>query len=60
MQGFDGTVAHNCGVVTAIESAVGWLLVAGVLTAVFGAAVLHNTRTAPQAAAPADRRRFPS
>jgi hypothetical protein len=60
VQGFDGTVAHNCGVVTALESAVGWLLVAGVLTAVFGAAVLHNTRTAPQAAAPADRRRFPS
>ena len=69
VQGFDGTVAHDCGLVTALESAVGWLLVAGVLTAVFGAAVLYNARipttpeipkTAPQPAAPADRPRFPS
>ncbi len=59
-QGFDGTIAHDCGLVTAFESAVGWLLVAGVLTAVFGAAVLYNTRTGPQPAAPADRPRFPS
>jgi hypothetical protein len=59
-QGFDGTVAHDCGLVTALESAVGWLLVAGVLTAVFGAAVLYGTRTAPQPAAPGDRPRFPS
>ncbi len=60
VQGFDGTVAHDCGLVTALESAVGWLLVAGVLTGVFGAAVLYNARTAPQPAAPADRPRFPS
>ena len=59
-QGFDGTVAHDCGLVTALESAVGWLLVVGVLTAVFGVAVLYNTRTAPQPAAPADRPRFPA
>jgi hypothetical protein len=65
-QGFDGTVAHDCGLVTALELAVGWLLVAGFLTAVFGAAVLYNARipktpkTAPQPAAPADRPRFPS
>ncbi len=60
-QGFDGTVAHDCGLVTTLESAVGWLLVVGVLVAVFGAAVLYSSRvpkppkTAPQHAAPADR-----
>ncbi len=58
VQGFDGTVAHDCGLVTALESAVGWLLVVGVLTAVFGAAILVNTRTPPQPATP-DRPRFP-
>lgn len=61
VQGFDGTVAHDCGLVTTLESAVGWLLIAGVLIAVFGAAVLYSSRvpeppeTAPQPAAPADR-----
>jgi hypothetical protein len=54
-QGFDGTVAHDCGLVTALESAVGWLLVAGVLIAVFGAAVLYNARSAPASATSADR-----
>jgi hypothetical protein len=44
-QGFDATVAHDCGLVTALESAVGWLVVAGVVAAVFGAAVLYNSRT---------------
>jgi hypothetical protein len=51
-QAFDGTVAHDCGLVTALESAVGWLLVAGVLAAVSGAAVLYNSRTAIQPAVP--------
>jgi hypothetical protein len=50
-QGFDTTVAHDCGLVTALEAAVGWLLVAGILTVVFGAAVLYNSRTAPRSAA---------
>jgi hypothetical protein len=51
-QGFDTTVAHDCGLVTALEAAEGWLLVAGVLTLVFGAAVLYNSRTAPRPAVP--------
>ena len=55
VQGFDGTVAHDCGLVTALESAVGWLLVAGVLAAVFGAAVLYTVRSASQPATSADR-----
>jgi hypothetical protein len=55
-QGFDTTVAHDCGLVTALEAAVGWLLVAGVLAAVFGAAVLYNSRTAIRAAVPAATR----
>ena len=57
-QGFDGTVAHDCGLVTALESAVGWLLVAGVLAAVFGAAVLYSVRSASQPAASAGRSRW--
>jgi hypothetical protein len=52
-QGFDTTVAHDCGLVTPLEAAVGWLLVAGVLAVVFGAAVLHNSRTTIRAATPA-------
>jgi hypothetical protein len=44
VQDLDGTVAHDCGLVTALEAATGWLLVAGVLIAVFGAAVLYNAR----------------
>ena len=46
VQGLDGTVAHDCGLVTALEAATGWLLVAGVLIAVFGAAVIVNARAA--------------
>jgi hypothetical protein len=52
-QAVDSTVAHDCGLVTALESAVGWLLVVGVLAAVFGAAVLYNSRAVIQPAAPA-------
>jgi hypothetical protein len=51
-QGFDTTVAHDCGLVTALEAAVGWLLVAGVLVVVFGAAVLYNYRTVIRTALP--------
>jgi hypothetical protein len=67
VQGLDGTVAHDCGLVTTLEAATGWLLVAGALVAVFGAAVRYNARTprtppappaprtAPEPAASADR-----
>ena len=59
VQGLDGTVAHDCGLVTALEAATGWLLVTGVLIAIFGAAVVYNARTsapppAPREPAPAD------
>jgi hypothetical protein len=55
VQGLDGTVAHDCGLVTALEAATGWLLVAGVLVAVFGAAVIFTARAArPRPAGPAD------
>jgi hypothetical protein len=46
VQDLDGSVAHDCGLVTALEAATGWLLVAGVLIAVFGAAVIVNARAA--------------
>jgi hypothetical protein len=55
VQDLDGTVAHDCGLVTALEAATGWLLVFGVLVAVFGAAVLWNARASvPQPATPPD------
>ncbi len=44
VQDLDGSVAHDCGLVTALEAATGWLLVVGVLTVVFGAAVIFNAR----------------
>jgi hypothetical protein len=54
VQDLDGTVAHDCGLVTALEAATGWLLVAGVLIAVFGAAVIFTARAAgPRPAGPA-------
>jgi hypothetical protein len=53
VQDLDGTVAHDCGLVTILEAATGWLLAAGILTAVFGAAVLCNARTARPSAQPA-------
>ena len=58
-QGFDGTVAHDCSLVTGLESAVGWLLVVGVLAVVFGAAVLYSVRSVSQPATSADRSRWP-
>ena len=55
VQGLDGTVAHDCGLVTALEAATGWLLAAGVLIAVFGAAVVYNARASvTRPAAPPD------
>jgi hypothetical protein len=49
-------VAHDCGLVTTLEAATGWLLAAGVLTAVFGAAVLFSIRAAlAQPASPGRR-----
>jgi hypothetical protein len=46
VQDLDGSVAHDCGLVTALEAATGWLLAAGVLIAVFGAAVIVSARAA--------------
>jgi drug/metabolite transporter (DMT)-like permease len=46
VQDMDGTLAHDCGLVTALEAATGWLLIAGVLIAVLGAAVIVNARAA--------------
>jgi hypothetical protein len=43
-QAFDGTVAHDCGLVTTLESAVGWLVVTAALALVLGALVLYNSR----------------
>jgi hypothetical protein len=55
VQDLDGSVAHDCGLVTALEAATGWLLVSGVLIAVFGAAVIFSARAAvTRPAAPAD------
>ena len=53
VQDLDGTVAHDCGLVTTLEAATGWLLAVGVLTAVFGAAVLFSIRAARPSAQPA-------
>jgi hypothetical protein len=54
VQGLDGSVAHDCGLVTALEAAAGWLLAAGVLAAVFGAALIVTARAAgPQNPGPA-------
>jgi predicted acyltransferase len=51
-QAFDNTVAHDCGLVTALESAVGWLIVAGILAVLLGIAVLVSSRLAYRPAAP--------
>lgn len=47
-QAIDTTVAHDCGLVNALEAAVGWLLVVGVLAVIFGAYVIYNSRPAAQ------------
>jgi hypothetical protein len=47
-QAIDTTVAHDCGLVNALEAAVGWLLVLGVLAVIFGLYVIYNSRAAAQ------------
>jgi hypothetical protein len=47
----DNTVAHDCGLVTALESAVGWLIVVGILGLILGIVVIRNSTAVPQAAA---------
>jgi len=50
----DNTVAHDCGLVTALESAVGWLIAVGIIGLILGIVVVRNSRAVPQpAAAPA-------
>jgi uncharacterized membrane protein HdeD (DUF308 family) len=46
-QALDDTVAHDCGLVTDLESAVAWLLAVGVLALILGAVLLYNSRPAP-------------
>ena len=51
-QALDGAVAADCGLVTILEAATGWLLAAGLLAALIGAAVLGAARvTRPLGAA---------
>jgi hypothetical protein len=51
---FDNTVAHDCGLVTALESAVGWLIVVGILGLILGIVVIRRSSAVPKpAAAPA-------
>ncbi len=47
-QAIDTTVAHDCGLVNALEAAVGWLLVLGVLAVIFGMYVIYNSRATAQ------------
>jgi hypothetical protein len=47
----DTTVAHDCGLVNALESAVGWLIAVGILVLILGIVVLRNSRVLPQTAA---------
>ena len=47
-QAIDTTVAHDCGLVNALEAAVGWLLVFGVLAVIFGVFVIYNSRAVAQ------------
>src|SRR5437762_13002768 len=54
VQDLDGTVARDCGLVTTLEAATGWLLILGILTVVFGVAVFYNARaTVTRPASPA-------
>ena len=47
----DNTVAHDCGLVTALESAIPWLIGLGILGLILGIAVIRNSRLMPQAVA---------
>jgi hypothetical protein len=50
-QVIDTTVAHDCGLVNALESAVGWLIAVGILAVILGIVVIRNSRALPQTAA---------
>ena len=50
----DGTVAHDCGLVTTLESAVGWLLATGVLALILGAYALFSSRRTDHPAPPTE------
>jgi hypothetical protein len=50
---FDNTVAHDCGLVTALESAVGWLIVVGILGLILGIVVIRNSSAVSQVRRPA-------
>jgi hypothetical protein len=54
-QALDGTLTTDCGLVTTLEAATGWLLILGLLTAASGAAVLCNSRAAARPAPVPDR-----
>ena len=47
----DNTVAHDCGLVTALEAAVGWLIIVGILGLILGIVVIRNSSAVPKAAA---------
>jgi hypothetical protein len=47
----DTTVAHDCGLVNDLESAVGWLIAVGILAVILGIVVIRNSRAVPQTAA---------
>jgi hypothetical protein len=47
----DTTVAHDCGLVNDLESAVGWLIAVGILAVILGVVVIRNSRTLPQTTA---------
>lgn len=49
----DTTVAHDCGLVNDLESAVGWLIAVGILAVILGIVVIRHSRTLPQTAAAA-------
>ena len=46
----DNTVAHDCGLVTALESAIGWLIAVGIIALILGVVVIRNSHAVPQAA----------
>jgi uncharacterized membrane protein HdeD (DUF308 family) len=48
-QALDDTVAHDCGLATTLESAVGWLLVTGILALILGAVVLYHSASPARA-----------
>jgi hypothetical protein len=50
-QAFDNTVQHDCGLVTTLESLVGWLLALGILGALLGVIVLYRSGQAPRPSA---------